>query len=290
MNVPRYPEFRAVELRDRPVFEEHFRRFPPEVCELEFANIFIWRHSEHPRYTFLNGNLCLFCEPDFEPPYAFPPVGETALRETVEVCLSHAPRLSRATEAFVRDAGAGLRSEEDPNNFDYVYLARDLAELGGKRYDGKRNRIRKFESAGRHGYAELGPAHIEECRRLFTAWFADKENHDPFLRAEKGAILEALDRYETLGLRGGVVVVDGRVEAFTVGGPLNPETAVIQIEIANQDIVGLAQYINREFARRAWPGMTYLNREQDCGVPGLRRAKLSYQPHRLVKKFNLFKA
>jgi len=190
----------------------------------------------------------------------------------------------------VRDHGGGLSVEEDPNNFDYVYLARDLAELGGKKYDGKRNRIRKFEAAGRHSYAELAPTHVEECRRLFAAWFADKENHDPFLRAEKDAILEALTHFETLGLRGAVVLVDGRVEAFTIGGPLSPETAVIQIEIANPAVVGLAQYINREFARRAWPGMTYLNREQDVGVPGLRKAKLSYQPHHLVKKFNLFKA
>jgi hypothetical protein len=124
----------------------------------------------------------------------------------------------------------------------------------------------------------------------FAARFADKENHDPFLRAEKDAILEALAHFESLDLRGGVVTVDGRVEAFTIGAPLNPETAVIQIEIASPAVVGVAQYINREFARRAWTGTTYLNREQDVGVPGLRRAKLSYQPHHLVKKFNLYRA
>ncbi len=290
MNIPRYPEFKAVDLEDRTVFEDYFRRFPAEVCELNFANIFIWRHSERPRYTLLNGNLCLVCEPDFEPPYAFPPVGETALRETAEVCLSHAPRLSRATEAFVRDHAAGLRVEEDRDNFDYVYLARDLAELGGKKFDGKRNRIRRFEAAGRHAYAELGPAHIEDCRRLFAEWFADKENHDPFLKAEKDAILEALTHFDSLGLRGGVVLVEGRVEAFTIGTALTPETAVIQIEIANPAVVGLAQYINREFVRRAWPDMAYINREQDVGVPGLRTAKTSYQPHHLVKKYNLFRA
>ena len=290
MTIPRYPEFKAVDLGDRALFEEYFRRFPPEICELDFSNIFIWRHSERPRYTILNGNLCLLCDPDFEPPYAFPPVGETALRETAETCLTLAPRISRATESFVREHGTGLRVEEDRNNFDYVYLAQDLAELGGKKYDGKRNRIKKFEAGGPHAYAELGPAQVEDCRRLFTAWFADKENHDPFLRAEKDAILEALAQFESLGLRGAVVTVDGRVEAFTIGAPLNPETAVIQIEIANPAVVGIAQYINREFARRAWPGMTFINREQDVGVPGLRRAKLSYQPDHLVKKYNLYRA
>ena len=107
------------------------------------------------------------------------------------------------------------------------------------------------------------------------------------MRAEKEAIREAIVRFAELGLKGAVVTVGDRVEAFTIGTALTPGTAVIQIEIANPDITGLAQWINREFVRREWPGMTFINREQDLGVPGLRRAKLSYQPDHLVKKYNL---
>jgi hypothetical protein len=85
-----------------------------------------------------------------------------------------------------------------------------------------------------------------------------------------------------------VVKVGGRVEAFTLGMRLTDDTAVIQIEIANPGLVGLAQWINREFVRREWLAYPFINREQDVGIAGLRQAKMSYQPERLVRKFNLF--
>jgi hypothetical protein len=108
--------------------------------------------------------------------------------------------------------------------------------------------------------------------------------------ADKGAIVQALASFELLGLKGGVVKVGGRVEAFTLGGRLTADTAVIPIEIANPGLVGLAQWINREFVRREWLAFRYINREQDMGIEGLRRAKLSYQPAGLVKKYNLYPA
>ncbi len=286
MNEPVFPDLKPVGLEDRPLIEDYLGRFPSEACELNFANIFIWRNSEKPRFTLLNGNLCLFLEPDFEPPYALPPLGRTALRETVAACLTLAPRLSRVTEDIVRDLGDAFRVEEDRDNFDYVYLASDLAGLGGKKFDGKRNRIKKFETSCAHEYVELDAGRLDDCRRLFEVWFGGK-NHDPYLRAEKEAILEGLARYETLGLRGAAVLVDGRVRAFTFGTPLAPGTVVVQVEIADPALPGLAQYINREFVRRAWPDAQFVNREQDVGVPGLRKAKLSYQPSRLVRKFNV---
>ncbi len=286
MSEPVFPDLKPVGPEDRPLIEDFLRRFPSEACELNFANIYIWRNSEKPRYGVLNGNLCLFLEPDFEPPYALPPLGRTALRETVAACLSLAPRLSRVTEDIAGELADGFGIEEDRDNFDYLYLASDLAELGGKKYDGKRNRIRKFETTCVHEYVELGPPLIADCRRLFEEWFGTK-NHDPYLRAEKDAILEGLAHFEELGLRGAAVLVDGRVRAFTYGTTLVPGTAVIQVEIADPALPGLAQYINREFIRRAWPDARFVNREQDVGVPGLRKAKLSYQPCRLVRKFNV---
>ena len=107
------------------------------------------------------------------------------------------------------------------------------------------------------------------------------------MKAEKIAIVEALASFERIGLKGGVVKVGGRIEAFTMGGRLTPDTVVIPIEIANPGLVGLAQWINREFVRREWADYAFVNREQDMNVEGLRQAKLSYQPARLVKKFNL---
>jgi len=96
-----------------------------------------------------------------------------------------------------------------------------------------------------------------------------------------------LASFTRLGLKGGVVKVGGRVEAFTLGGRLTADMAVIPIEIANPGLVGLAQWVNREFVCREWGDTLFINREQDMAIEGLRRAKLSYQPVRLVKKFDL---
>ena len=287
MSWPAFPDFKPVGLEDKTIFDEYLDREPSEVCELSFSNIFIWKESEHPRWTILNGSLCVIVEPDFEDPYFLPPVGGERVPETVAACLAHAPRLSRVPESFVDRYGSGFRVEEDPGNFDFVYLRQELAELKGKKFDGKRNRIRKFESTFAHEYHILTRADVPGCFRLLEDWFEEKRNGDPYMRAEKVAIIQALASFERLGLKGGVVKVGGRVEAFTMGGRLTADMAVIPIEIANPGLVGLAQWINREFVYREWLDYAFINREQDMNVEGLRRAKLSYQPARLVKKYNL---
>lgn len=288
MSEPLYPDFKPVGLEDQDVFKGFLDREPSGVCEMNFANIFIWKDSEHSRYTILDGSFCLLVKPDFEPPYFLPPAGGDRVPETIAACLRHAPRLSRVPEEFVRRFGAGFRAEEDPDNFDYIYRVEDLAELKGKKYDGKRNRIRKFETSFRHEYLPLTRGDVPESVRLLESWFQEKRNGDPYMKAEKVAIVQALASFELLGLKGGAVKVDGRVEAFTFGMRLSEDTAVIPIEIANPAFAGLAQWINREFVRREWLDYKFINREQDMGVEGLRRAKLSYQPERLLKKFNLF--
>ena len=287
MTLPRYPEFKPVGLEDQDTLRGYLDDGSSEVCELNFANIFIWKDSEHPRWTILNGGLCVLVEPDFEPPYFLPPVGAERVEETVAACLTLAPRLSRVPEGFVARYGAGFRIEEDPGNFDYVYSRGELAELKGKKYDGKRNRIRKFESTFAHEYHALVRADVPGCLRLLEDWFEEKRNGDPYMKAEKVAIIQALASFESLDLKGAVVKVGGRIEAFTMGGRLTSDSVVIPIEIANPGLVGLAQWINREFVRREWPDYAFINREQDMNVEGLRKAKLSYQPVRLVKKYNL---
>jgi hypothetical protein len=286
VSLPLYPEFKPVGLEDKSVFEAYLEGNPSEVCELNFANVFIWKDSEHSSWTLLNDSLCILVEPEFEEPYCLPPIGGEKVPETVEACLRHAPRLSRVPEAFVERHGAGFKVEEDPRNFDYVYLRQELAELKGKKFDGKRNRIRKFESTFAHEYHALTQPDVPGCVRLLEDWFEEK-NGDVSIRAEKKAILQALASFTRLGLKGGVVKVGGRVEAFTIGGQLTADMAVIPIEIANPGLVGLAQWVNREFVCREWGDYMFVNREQDMAIEGLRRAKLSYQPVRLVKKYDL---
>jgi hypothetical protein len=284
MKAPEFPEFKAVGLEDKPFIAELIKAHPSDACEVNFTNIFIWRHFERSRFTLIRGNLCVLCEPPNEPPYFLQPVGVADLESTVRDCLEVVPRLSRVPEDFVLKHCGGLRSETDPDNFDYVYRTRELIQLKGKKYDGKRNRIRKFEKSHVFRYLRLTPGLMDGCCRLFEEWFEGKANGVPAIHAEREAILEALTGFEVLGLTGGAVEVDERIVAFSLGEILTPETAVIHIEIADPEFPGLAQLINREFVRNEWSSFEFVNREQDVGIPGLRRAKLSYYPHHMVRK------
>lgn len=287
MNPPLYPEFKPLGFEDRDLVNRYLTANPSGVCEMSFPNLFIWKDSERPRYTILHGNLCILVEPTFEPAYFLPPAGANEIEKTIDTCLARAPRLSRVPEAFVRTYGAPYKVEEDRDNFDYVYRCDELAELKGKKFDGKRNRIKKFELSFGHAYEKLREDHVDGCRRLLHEWYDVKGNSDPYMKAEKEAILEALAMFKELCLTGGVVTVAERIEAFTIGMPLTADMALIQIEIANPALPGLAQWINREFIRREWSAFRFANREQDMGVPGLRKAKLSYQPDHLLKKYSL---
>ncbi|MDI6846371.1 MAG: phosphatidylglycerol lysyltransferase domain-containing protein [Candidatus Saccharicenans sp.] len=291
--IPEFPELKPVELADREEINRYLEIYPPDICELTFANIFIWRHWEKQQITKINDNLCVLCSPPDEPPYFLEPVGENRLRDTVETCLSVAPRLSRVSERFVSRLGPGFSIREDRDNFDYVYLTEELASLRGKKFDGKRNLIKKFEKSYRAEVRPLAETHVWGCLELLRRWEASspEENReaDEKTLAASTAIREALVNLSSLELQGIVMFIEGRVEGFCLGERLNPETAVVHVELASRQMTGLHQFLNRECARTVWKEFKYINREQDAGLPGLRKSKLSYHPHRFVKKYDLFR-
>jgi hypothetical protein len=96
-----------------------------------------------------------------------------------------------------------------------------------------------------------------------------------------------LDNFETLGVTGGCIEIDGKIEALTLGELLNPETVVIHIEKANATFHGLYQMMNQQFLEHEWQHIKYVNREQDLGIEGLRKAKESYYPHHMVEKLTV---
>lgn len=291
--IPEFPQMKPLELTDRSQVNNYLDNYPPEICELTFANLYIWRHWEKPQLTLINGNLCVFCSPPDEPPYFLEPVGENRLEQTIAACLDRAPRLSRVSEKLLHKLNPGYGKKEDRDNFDYLYLTEELAGLRGKKFDGKRNLIKKFEKTYQGEFRPLAESDVDGCLDLVDRWESNspEENRvaDERSRAASQAIREALLNLSSLKLGGLVAVIDGRVEGFCLGERLNSETAVVHVELASRQITGLHQFMNRECARTVWKEFRYINREQDAGLPGLRRSKLSYHPHRLVKKFDLFR-
>lgn len=183
-------------------------------------------------------------------------------------------------------ADEATRVEPDRDDWDYVYLTFDLADLPGDKYHPKHNFITRCLSKHKCEYAEFDPSVVKDCLQLQTQWCSLRNcSLVPSLEAENRAIRTAFDNFEALSIFGGAIYVDGKLEAFTLSEPLNRETAVIHFEKANPEIVGLYQVINQWFCQNSLRSFRFVNREQDLGIMGLRKAKLSYYPHHMVEKY-----
>jgi hypothetical protein len=178
---------------------------------------------------------------------------------------------------------------EDRSNYDYVYKARDLCELKGRKYHAKRNHINKFIQANpNYIYRPLTEDLVQACIDNELEWCEKREcDEDPNLRCEKFAVIEALSNFSGLDFSGGVIFINNKIEAFTIGEALNNDTAVIHVEKGNPDIRGLYSVINLEYCWHNWRDITYINREEDMGIEGLRMAKEGYYPVMMIEKFDV---
>lgn len=288
-----YPKFEPLGLRHQEEVSRRLAEAQPVSSELTFTNLFMWRQHYRFRVARHEGCLLLLGQPPGSPPFLLPPVGPGA----AGVCRALlaegqvASRIARVPEDYL--ARCGLTEEEfdireEPEQADYVYLVSDLTRLAGRRYAGKRNHLKRFMRQYRWEYRPLGAELVEGCLKLTESWCRVRVcPRELGLEAERVAIWEALENFGRLACRGGVILVEGEVVAFSLGERLNEECAVIHIEKANPEFEGIYQAINQQFLEHELSAFKFVNREQDLGDAGLRRAKLSYHPHHLVKKFVL---
>lgn len=190
---------------------------------------------------------------------------------------------------FEQLKGYRLRVAYDRTYSDYLYSAESLRTLVGKDLHAKRNHINRFQREfPQHEFAALRPEDFPDALKLVADWCEEKgiDKLDMF-ESDYRPIRELLDHYEVLGLRGGAIRIDGQLVAFSIASePIN-QTSVIHVEKAKAEYPGLYAAINRYMADQILPDVSWINREEDLGVPGLRKAKLSYYPHRLIHKYEV---
>lgn len=189
--------------------------------------------------------------------------------------------------ALLQKAKPGFFSfQDDRNNHDYVYSTEDLINLAGRKYHSKQNHINFFKRTYSYQYEAITPELIQPCMLSAREWYTTHNgSEDDSLKREYQAIIDVLANFQTLAVQGGAILLDNKVAAFTFGEKLNSDTAVIHVE-KGLDVRGLYQVINQEFCKSAWADFTYVNREEDMGIEGLRRAKQSYHPVKLIKKYS----
>jgi len=292
-------EFADININDKEIFDKYLKIYNPQESELTFTNLFMWRHFYNIKFAVINDLMCILSIPAKGEPFAFFPVGD-AVKNEIEPAIEQIkkffenkgwkPLMKRVPEGKLKYIERVVTDKDNislsMDDSDYVYRSLDLISLRGKKYDGKRNHINNFKKLYDYEYEIIDETFLGECERIMEKWCKEHScaDHKEFY-CEKLANIELLNNYNRLGVKGAIIKVDGVYEAFTTGEMLNSNTAVIHIEKANSAINGLYTYINREFAEREWSKAEFINREQDLGVLGLRKSKLSYNPVKMVNKY-----
>ena len=293
--------FEPIRLEDGPALKDLLRRFPQRISGYTFDSLVAWTGPHGFTWARMSGDCVLVARPhgDAGERHLLQPIGplsrgccDTLLAEARR--LTYPLRLLSVAQDFI-DGHAKLCAQfdahEDRAGANYVYLARDLAELPGRRYAKKRNLIAQFEAL--HPGWETAPmdgACGPHCIDLLLAMARGLgvDERDPSVRAELEALDFTMRHWERLDQQGLMLRVGGEPLAFSVYERLNPQIAAVHFEKAMRTHKGSFQMINREVARKiAAAGCTLVNREEDLGDEGLREAKLSYHPLEIYPVYDL---
>ena len=294
--IPIFPEFKPIEIADRETLEDYFHEHPPLVSEFTFTNLFGWQKAHNYQVSKYKDGFLILKESKGNLSFLQPLTTGNPVK-AVRDCFKYLegktenPVVERAGEDFVASGaweGSGFAVSEDRDNFDYLYDARELTELAGEKFHDKKNLLNQFLKKYQYRYQNLTPELIPECLKFKKEWCEERDcEKTDGLKQENCAVLQMLKNFHALSNRGGIIRIDEKIAALTLGEPLNKDTLVIHAEKAKGGIIGLYQAINWEFLKNQAPGFPFVNREQDLGVEGLRRAKMSYNPAKLIKKYKI---
>jgi hypothetical protein len=291
--------FKQITLNDKKLFLSYLANRRHDLITYNFSNFYFWRDWDPYGWAQIEGALVI--KSDFEdwdavlPPFS--PDDNSILDATQALIDWYKERkapflmteVSESVRAFYENYWPGrFTAKEYLPGFNYIYCQEDLAELSGQKYAGKRNHIRRFMRENPDfSFQSLDKELIQGCKELEKAWLKTHDVTDNAIKNEHRGVMDALEHLDELDCVGACLMTQGRVVAFCIGEPLNEDTFAIHIEKADIDVHGSFQAINQFFARDYCANYRYINRAEDMGHPGQRKAKLSYHPHHLEKKYHL---
>ncbi len=292
--------FHPIQISDREWVNEKLKESNHASCEYSFANNFIYAKAYDVQVGELFGcGVIRYRDKRKKGQYSYSfPFGNGDKRAALETmralcrqdgqALQMYPVLEADRTHLIEWFRGEFEIDADRGDFDYIYTVEKLASLRGKKLHGKRNHIARFMDAQDWRYEPMSAANIEGCREMSKKWErmrADKWNDS--MEEELNVLDEALDHFEALGFVGGVLYKADEIVAFTIGERLNADTLVVHFEKAYPDLQGAYPMINQQFILHEGTGFTYVNREEDTGDLGLRKAKLSYYPELILKKYRV---
>lgn len=284
--------FKNIEIDDIDIYREFTGKTCEFSCESSFVNLLVWQCAYSNMMAVFDGQLFIKSGKGDKESFRLPIGGNVleGIEKIKEYCGGKYPDFWIQQGENLDNAREFLEAHYDMNlsrdAFDYIYLQSDLAELKGKKYHSKRNHISAFSKKFDWVYEDITSENLDQVRECASLWYAENaDKEDFYLLCEKKGIEKILSLMDRLSVKGGALRVDGKIVAFTLGTPINSEVFDVHIEKALKDYSEGYTVINREFARRLGD-YKYINREDDMGLEGLRKAKLSYKPAILLEKYH----
>jgi hypothetical protein len=292
MLIPSFPDFTplAFELKDE--MQPKLFLAPDGVSEFTFAGLYMFRKRYGYRVSMLEDKT--FILSGIQPPHAegegekrffMTPLAAPG-REVLEELFKTHDFWKNIPESVLipqreRLEEWGVEINEDRDNFDYLYLRSDLAELPGKKYHKKRNLVAQFLKSYTHEQKPMTPELIGEAKDVLVQWRENKGNESDFI-----ASMEALEHFAELNMSGLLFYIDGKSAGWCLGEPIaGGRIFTKKNKKGLEEYKGVYQYINQTFAASMSESVTHINREQDLGDEGLRQAKMTYRPSGFVRKY-----
>ena len=294
--------FKKLCIDDKNIIDKYICPYKFLSCEYSFTSLYIWKDACDIQYAIYKQTLILK-KRDFEGNYHFmQPLGYSKedLGEIIEKLKEYREENSMKylfkdlEENFIEEFNVLLNEkndfyiEEDRDNFDYLYEAKKLMTLSGKKLHSKKNHYNAFTKSYNYEVVEIiDEKVINDVIGAAQNWYEETDEKDIKLYYELLAIKDIINNMDLLNLKGVAVYVDGKVAAFSIGESLNEKLAVIHIEKGDKNINGIYSFIAKTLIDKCFNNAEIINREQDMGIDGLRKSKMSYYPLKLEKKFIL---
>lgn len=290
-----------ITIESRPTLEEFLNGFDYNTSGMSFSSLYMWRDINNFCWQKIGDYICIsglsHLEVDKQEPFLFPPLtnngkyDSASLRQTIYAAkkifedkgFEFAIRLMpKHMIEIIEDACPGeMDFLDDRPNYDYVYTKKSLIELKGRSLHSKKNHLNYFFNNYAYEYVKLTSSMTDKAM-MFIEQFNERKKlsaHEmKLLKMEERAMRHVFQNLDEVGYLAGAIIIDGKIEALSIGGQINKNTVTVHVEKANTSFRGIYQAINNEFCLHMPKEITLVNREEDMGILNLRKAKLSYKP------------
>ncbi|SHI89936.1 DUF2156 domain-containing protein [Lutispora thermophila] len=291
-------QFKTLELSDRELFMKYLGDYNFNTYEYSFLNLYLWREYCNVEYAILNDALIIKKTEEGKGTVFMQPIGYTKgnlkdiISELIEYKKSNSSMkvlFSDIEEPFLEELkkiyDEKLQYFQDVKNFDYIYETEKLIKLNGDKLRKRKSQYNHFVSSYQYSIKDISEDKvINDCIRFAEEWFSGQQSNHQLVCELKG-IKDIMHNLKLLNGLGMAVYVNDVIAGFTIGEIVNKNMAIIHIEKGDTIYNGIYAFINRTFAELYLKDVKHINREEDIGIPGLRRAKLAYDPIKLEKKY-----